>query len=412
LADTSATQCPGTDSGEVPEPTPTSTPSKHRSRTALRRVLRWFGLGFAALIGLFVSWALFWTFYNPTVDQAAPRVIHRTPLDPDEVTVVLGGDFAPTDVSLRVIQRRGYRYPYRRTARILRDADVSFLNLEAPVTTSTRQFPLYKKYVYRVRPRATAAWQWLGLDLVSLANNHMLDYRSRGLTDTVKHLDRASIAHVGAGRNESAARRPVIFDVGGTRIGFLAYLESRIFWNLYLRTYAVGDRVGCARFERTDVARDVKRLRPLVDVLIVSVHWGDNYVGVSDAQKRAGRWLASLGVDVVAGHHSHDVQGMEVRGRRVILYSLGNYAWGTPGHGHMRIGLLARLRITPRKGDEPGRLRGVELLPIVTQNRIVRFSPRRLRPGELRWLDPFLKSSRKLGARLTVAGTTVNVGLD
>ncbi len=382
------------------------------TRSPLLRTLRWLGLGFAALILLFVTWALFWTFYNPTVDQAAPHVILRTPRHPGEVTVVLGGDFAPTDVSLQVIRRRGYRYPYLRTARILRGADVSFLNLESPVTTSSDQFPLYKKYLYRVHPRAIEAWQWLGLDLVSLANNHMVDYRNRGLTDTVRHLDRASIAHVGAGKNETAARRPVIFEVGSTRIGFLAYLESRIFWNLYLRTYAVGDRVGCARFERSDVARDIKRLRPLVDVLIVSVHWGDNYVGISDAQKSAGRWLTSLGVDVVAGHHSHDVQGVEVRGRRVILYSLGNYAWGTPGRRHMRIGLLARLRIAPRKGKTPGRLRGVELLPIVTQNRIVRFQPRRLRLRELGWLDKLLKPSRSLGTQLRVEGTTVHVDLE
>ncbi len=386
-------------------------PDSPTTRSPLLRVLRWVGLGFAALILLFFAWALFWTFYNPTVDQAEPLIVVRTPNRPDEITVVLGGDFAPTDVSLKIIRRRGYRYPYLRTARILRQADVSFLNLESPVTTWSHQFPLYKKYLYRVHPHATEAWQWLGLDLVSLANNHMVDYRQRGLTDTVRHLDRASIAHVGAGKNETAARRPVIFKVGSTRIGFLAYLESRIFWNLYLRTYAVGDRVGCARFERSDVARDIKRLRPLVDVLIVSVHWGDNYVGISSAQKSAGRWLTSLGVDVVAGHHSHDVQGVEVRGRRVILYSLGNYAWGTPGRRHMRIGLLARLRIAPRQGKQPGRLRSVELLPIVTQNRIVRFQPRRLRHKELPWLDKLLKPSRKMGTQLTVEGTTVHVGL-
>jgi hypothetical protein len=375
-----------------------------------RSVLRAIGLAVALVLLAAGAWATFWTFYNPDVPLAEPLVVQR-PATTEEVTIVLGGDFAPTDAAMPAIREHGYRYPYEATADILRSADVAFANLEAPVTESDEPFPLFKKYIYKVDPVATATWQWLGLDLVSLANNHTDDYRTRGLLDTVRFLDAAEIAHVGAGADETAARRPVIFDVGGTRIGFLAYLEDRAVYGLYFRSYAVGGRAGCARFVRADVARDVRRLRPLVDVLIVSVHWGENYAGVTPEQEEEGRWLVGLGVDVVAGHHPHDVQPVETRGRSILFYSLGNYAWGTPGHGELRVGFLARLHVSPWRGQEGGRIERVELVPLATQNSIVQFQPRPLRADETAWLEPFLAGSRAYGTAVTLEGTTLRVTL-
>lgn len=338
--------------------------------------------------------ALFWTLYDPVVPLAEPLVVTRpAPVD-GPVTVVLGGDFAPTDAALPSLQHRGYRYPYEATANLLRDADIAFANLEAPITRSDASFWPWKDYLYKVDPVALQAFQWLGLDLVSLANNHAIDYRERGLLDTLEHLEAAGIAQAGGGADEAEARRPVIFDVGGVRVGFLAYLEHKAAFNLYLRTFAVGDRAGCARLGEADVREDVARLRPLVDVLVVSVHWGWNYADVTGTQEEYARLFAELGVDVVAGHHPHDVQPVEIIGSTVVLYSLGNYAWGTPGRAHMRVGLLARLQVS---GDG---LLGVELIPIATQNRIVHFQPRPLEASELEWLDPLLDGSQARGTEL------------
>src|SRR6185295_18349410 len=166
-----------------------------------------------------------------------------------EVTVLLGGDFAPTDAAMPFIRAHGYTYPYEATADLFRGADISFANLESPVSDSPDPFQLPKDYIYETAPEATGAWKWLGLDLVSIGNNHIEDYRDRGLLDTVRYLDEAGIAHVGAGANESAARRPVIVDVGGIRVGFLGYLEDKAGYDLYLRTFAVGDRVGAAKLD-------------------------------------------------------------------------------------------------------------------------------------------------------------------
>jgi capsule synthesis protein PGA_cap len=348
------------------------------------------------------GWALFETFWNPRVPLAAPRVVARTPREPGDITIVLGGDFAPTDAAMPLIREQGWRYPYRATAPIFADADIAFANLEAPVTWSTSRSPLWKEYSYRVEPAATEAWKWLGLDIVSVANNHTQDYRAAGLLDTVANLRAAGIEPLGGGANETEARQPVIFDVGGTRVGFLAYLEHRAAFNLYLRLFAVGDRVGVAQLNRADVAEDVRRLRPLVDVLIVSVHWGANYAPITGTQEEYARFLADLGVDVVVGHHPHVEQAVEVQGHCLILYSLGNYAWGTVGFPQLHIGLIARLHLAPH-----GKVRSAELLPIVTQNDVVNFQPRPILPAERPWLDAFLESSRTRGTQLVVDGATV-----
>jgi poly-gamma-glutamate capsule biosynthesis protein CapA/YwtB (metallophosphatase superfamily) len=376
--------------------------------------LKWIGLGVAGVVALagagFGAWAVFWTFYNPRVALAPPLVIER-PRKEAVITLALAGDFAPADAAMSFIAREGYHYPYLATADVLRSADVSFANLESPVTESHQRLGRKKDYFYRVEPVATEAWTWMGLDLVSLANNHVYDYRARGVVDTVSHLDAAGIAHVGAGADETAARRPVIFDIGGTRVGFLGYLEDKVGYNLYLDTFAVGGRPGVAKLDRRDVAEDVRRLRPLCDVLLVSVHWGENYKPVNEVQARWGPWLLGLGVDIVVGHHPHDVQAVETRGRGVILYSLGNYAWGAPGFPHIRIGFIARVGIEPRVGDRPGRVKFVELLPIAVQNRMVSYQPRPIGLDEVEWLDPFLAATRARGTHVEVDGTVVKLPL-
>ncbi|MCC7539293.1 MAG: CapA family protein [Deltaproteobacteria bacterium] len=375
-------------------------------RRALRSVLVVLGTVLAAIgVGALVK-----TLWNPSVSLLPPRVERRVPTG-SVVTVVLGGDFAPTDAAMPIIRRRGYRYPYLATASIFREADVAFANLESPVTESTDAFWPWKDYIYRVEPEAIEAWQWLGLDVVSLANNHIIDYRARGVHDTLEHLRGARLAQIGAGRDEAEARRPVIFDVGGTKIGLLAYLEHRAAFDLYLDTFAVGGDAGCAQLNRADVEEDVRRLRPLVDVLVVSVHWGDNYAPLNGTQEHYGRVLAELGVDVVAGHHPHIAHPVEWIGRTLVLYSLGNYAWGTPGSNDLKFGLIARLAIRPRRGGRRGAIEAVDLLPIATQNREIHFQPRPLRHDEMTWLDPLIADSRARGTELTRVGNQLRVEL-
>jgi len=340
--------------------------------------------------------------FSPPFTPLGPKIVSRTPVDPRTIRLVFGGDFAPADAAISEIRNSGYQYPYIRTRDLFQGADVAFANLEAPVTRASQPVWLWKQYIYRVDPAAVEAWKWLGLDIVSLANNHVLDYRQNGLVDTVDALDRAGIEHVGGGKDAAAARRPAIFAVGETRIGFLGYLENQAGFCLYEGLFAADHEPGCAKLTTENVADDVRRLRKDVDILIVSVHWGENYSGITLGQRDYARVLLDLGVDAVVGHHPHNEQAFQVAHRRIVFYSLGNYAWGAPGHDELRIGLVARLSIRPRESGHTSYISAVEVFPIVTQNRFVHFQPRRLGRDEVGWLDPFLLASQALGGRCSV----------
>jgi poly-gamma-glutamate capsule biosynthesis protein CapA/YwtB (metallophosphatase superfamily) len=114
---------------------------------------------------------------------------------------------------------------------------------------------------------------------------------------------------------------------------------------------------------------------------------------------------------VVAGHHSHDAQAAARIGGTVVLYSLGNYMFGSHGPEAMRVGLIARLTVQPRRGDAPARLVGVELVPILANNAMSRFQPRPLEAGELWWLDDLVEESRRRGAPLIQGDTTFRLEL-
>jgi poly-gamma-glutamate synthesis protein (capsule biosynthesis protein) len=358
--------------------------------------------GTAILAVAAAAFAIFQMHRNPRVALGDPIVVGRAPADPREVTIVLGGDFAPTDAAMPFIRKYGYTYPYAATGGLLQRADIAFANLESPVTARDAPEYRFETYVYRTEPAAVSAFQWLGLDVVSVANNHALDQGVPGLLDTLRALDGGGIFHVGAGSSETEARRPVIFDIGGTKVGFIGYLENQLVFNLYFHDFAVGDRAGCAQLNAEDIAEDIGRLRPLVDLLIVSVHWGENYAPITRSQQELGRYIIEHGADVVAGHHPHVEQAIERHENGIIFYSLGNYAWGAPGHDDLRLGLLGRLHLVPRSDDRPVRLSRVEVIPLLTQNRIVQIQPRPLTRDETGLLTSWVQASSERGARLEV----------
>src|SRR5262245_35661613 len=107
----------------------------------MRRVAAVFLYGCAAALAATGGWALYQTLRNPRVPLAPPLVVARSPRVDGQASIVLGGDFAPTDAALPFVRAQGWTYPYLATATLLRDADVAFANLEAPVTTRGERFP-------------------------------------------------------------------------------------------------------------------------------------------------------------------------------------------------------------------------------------------------------------------------------
>lgn len=235
------------------------------------------------------------------------------------------------------INAYGARYPWLSVAPILNRADLAVGNLECAV--STRGAPLAgKRYTFRGRPSAlAAAGRFAGLDVMTLANNHSLDYGREAFIDTIRHATRAGISIVGGGSNLAGARTPAVRETGGLRVAFLAYSDVRP-----LGFDAGPGIAGTNPAFPHIVAPDVRRARRAADVVVVYFHWGEERTFRPNERQRAlARLALSSGATVVLGAHPHVLQSLErPRPRKLVAWSLGNFVFGATSPGTQRTGIL------------------------------------------------------------------------
>ncbi len=223
--------------------------------------------------------------------------------------------------------------PLRPTAERLASADLTIANFEA--TLSRDGSPTQGGDSFAADPRVVAGLQLAGIDVLSLANNHVGDWGSRALVQTIAEVRAMGIQPVGAGSDLAEARSPAIVDVGGVRIGVLAtdsIGESPAAGEARPGTNRLNMPPRTGPLDNDALARvlaDIQALRPQVDLLLVITHWGTQYTHNAEPIQRAvGRQMVEAGADLVVGGHPHWVQGVEVvdpdQGR-MIVHSLGNF---------------------------------------------------------------------------------------
>ncbi|PLS86680.1 MAG: hypothetical protein CYG60_05985 [Actinobacteria bacterium] len=132
-------------------------------------------------------------------------------------------------------------------------------------------------------PRLLPILEGAGIDGVTLGNNHILDAGAPGISETIEHLRGAGISHTGAGMDLSSAREPMIFDLGGTRVGVLNYQGVPS----YEWAWATESAPGTAPLREEVMVEDVRRLRPEVDLLVVMPHWGREYLATPEPGQRS-----------------------------------------------------------------------------------------------------------------------------
>ena len=224
------------------------------------------------------------------------------------------------------ILAEGAGVPFAGVASVLSEADLLAANLECAI--SERGQPRTKAYTFRAPPLAADSLALAGVDLVSLANNHALDYGNDALADTLQLLGERQIAAVGAGANESVARAPAILERNGLRVAFLAYVDVPVEGSGFdTRTWiALADSPGMAWAEVEDISADVAAARTLADVVIVLLHSGlEGRTEVTASQQAQARAAVDAGAALVLGAHPHVLQGTEVYHGGLIVYSLGNF---------------------------------------------------------------------------------------
>ena len=271
------------------------------------------------------------------------------------------------------------------------EADLFLLNLECCISERGRPWPdPGKPFFFRAPPIAAESLTWLGVDLVTLANNHALDFGDEALRDTLKYLGRAGVGAVGAGRDLAHARAPAVFEVRGVRLGVLGVTDHPADFaaSPHASGVAFADlRAGVPAWLR----ETVKRLSHKVDVTVVLPHWGPNMTREPVPHVRdAAHELRSAGATLVAGHSAHVFHGIELG----VCYDLGDFVDDYAVHPELRndLGLLFLVTL-----DEGGP-REMSAVPLALD-----FCHTRLATGDEHAAirQRFVASCRKLGTDVT-----------
>ncbi len=268
------------------------------------------------------------------IDEAIPKADNSIMEEAGEIILMAVGDIMLTRGVGARINKSSVHTPFDDVRHIFKTADILFGNLETSIATSGAQLP-GKVIWFRAAPEVTEGLKEAGFDVLSLANNHILDYDTPALMETIENLEASGIGYVGAGEDLEQSRKPLIVIKGGTRVGFLAYNEFYdYFWSYsYRRTFeATEDIPGTAPMKDDLIKEDIKRLRDLCDVIAVSLHWGiEDSNRVTLEQRKLGRKIIDWGGDIILGHHPHVLQGIEYYNGKPIVYSLGNFIFDQNG---------------------------------------------------------------------------------
>jgi poly-gamma-glutamate synthesis protein (capsule biosynthesis protein) len=306
-------------------------------------------------IVLIFAWALF---------LAAP-VAAADPAPREEcITIGAVGDLMLGNRTEPFLKEFGPDYPFGDVMPFLRKADVVVGNLESPISTRGKAVE-NKKFTLRAGPIAAEALQKAGIRVVTLANNHSMDFGPLALQDTLAILGENGILPTGAGMDLEDARAPAIVKVKGKTLAFLSYSLT-----FPLEFFASAKRPGTAPGYAEFVKADIEKIRPAADYVVVSFHWGAELMTTAkDYQIELGHQAVDWGADLVLGHHPHVLQELEVYRGRLIAYSLGNFVFGSESN---RTNFSMILLLTFRgKG-----LVYVEAIPLDVNNYRVKYRPR------------------------------------
>lgn len=207
----------------------------------------------------------------------------------------------------------------------MRSADIMMLNNEFPYSDRGTPTP-EKQFTFRASPSAVSYLNDLGVDIVSLANNHAYDYGEEALVDTLQYLKEANIPYVGAGMNAQEASAPVYFIINNMKIAFVSATQIERLDNPDTKE-ATEISPGVFRcWNGEKLMQKVQEAKAESDFVIVYVHWGtENQEETDWAQNKQAAELVEAGADLIIGDHPHILQKIEMINGVPVIYSLGNF---------------------------------------------------------------------------------------
>jgi len=217
-----------------------------------------------------------------------------------------------------MILRYGPEFPFRYVVSILRDADITFANLES-VVSGPDGWMSSRRIQMQMNPIAISGLRYAGFNVVSLANNHAMQHGKEGLLKTIALLRGQNIESVGVESPDEGIHNRYAFTKGDIRVCLLGY-------NCRPPKYSTAPLYTRGDLHR--MIRDIQSVREESDVVVLSLHWGEEFVECpSPAQVRIAHELIDAGAHLILGHHPHILQGIEQYGNGLVAYSLGNFVF-------------------------------------------------------------------------------------
>ena len=302
---------------------------------------------------------------SPASTTAAPPTT-RGPLGSGApITIAFGGDVHFEDEIRVGLDARGNDL-LAAIAPTLGAADLSVVNLETAITD--RGTPAAKEYLFRAPARALRALRAAGVDVVSMANNHGLDFGDDGFEDSLAAETRTKLPIIGVGRNDDEAYAPQRFRVRGQRVAVIGATQV-IDEALVSDWTATESHRGLASAKEVErLVAEVRKARRRNDTVVVFLHWGtEKQTCPQDRQRTLARQLVDAGADIVVGSHAHRLQGAGRLDNAFVGYGLGNFVFYTDSGPGTSTGVLT-VSVTGRRIDSyawtPARIEGGVPVPL------------------------------------------------
>ena len=238
------------------------------------------------------------------------------------ITLIFAGDVHFAGRTARLLKDPATAFG--RISPVLGSADLTMLNLETAVTR--RGTPQPKTYHFRTTPAAFIALRDAGVDVVTMANNHVLDYGQAGLADTLAAARAARFPVVGIGHDAAAAWAPYLTRISGVPIAIVGVSQVAELASSWVATGTRPGEANAINIRRTLAA--VRAARKVARIVIVFMHWGTEGQSCPDAaQLSLAPRLAAAGASIIIGAHAHVLQGSGWLGRTFVAYGMGNFLW-------------------------------------------------------------------------------------
>ena len=232
-------------------------------------------------------------------------------------SIIIAGDLYPSSAFHEIIQTSQHE-SLRELRTILKNCDLSIVNLESPLTESANFISKSGPHL-NASPGHAKSIRDIGFDVVTLANNHILDMGEKGVHDTIKACAEASLKTVGAGVDLENARKPMIVKLNGFRLGILSLAENEF-------SVATASSAGASPLDLAENHHQIRKLLEKVDFILVVLHGGNEYYPLPrPGLVKNCRFLVDSGAGAIVCHHTHVPGGMEIYRNAPIFYGIGNF---------------------------------------------------------------------------------------